>query len=788
MKNWQVSPPLPLSFRAQFPELPEIVLQLLHNRGLMTQEKIDEFLNPDYSQDIHDPFLFRDMKKAVARIFQAIKKDELIVIHGDYDADGVCASVILYAALKELGAKHLDTFLPDRELEGYGLNKDTMELLASAGAKLIITCDCGISNQPEIERANELGMAVIITDHHTVPPELPPALAIIHPKVEGETYPDKGLSGGGVAFKLAQALLASLRPRRDIGGSNPEQSTNGIASVPRFGGVPRNDMESSSKWLLDLVAISSVADMVPLLGESRTLTKYGLIVLNKTRRLGLRKLIEAAGLTKNSKSKIQSSEFVIRNSQPSTLNPIPYTLNTHQIAFQLAPRLNAAGRMQHANTAYQLLTTDDPAKALELARELNANNQERQKITDRLISQAKEMIEKEKQEKSPIIFVLKENWPLGLIGLVASRLSDEYYRPVLVMTKKDGRIHGSGRSIDEINIIEKLEKLKGYFEKFGGHPQACGFTLKYDTDTRINADDADYADNILEKFKTDLTALVQEEIKDRELLPTIQIDAETDLDEVDWELYDLLRKFEPFGEANPEPAYLARGLTVAQTKAVGSEGQHLQLWVKHRGEKTHKMIGFCFGDESKVGANWCQILKPGDKIDAVFEVSVNEWNGQRELQLKIEDLKYNTDDADSYADDTDHADSEKSNDTLIYGDLTFRVNGILFAVHNKLGKFCNEQQIGDAIEEHLKKENIPYEREKVLPESFEGERFARNRIDFLIDDKIILEIKVRDFIGKEEYYQCLRYLEALDKKLCLLVNFRAKYLKIKRVLNPKAKI
>ncbi|MEK9183397.1 MAG: single-stranded-DNA-specific exonuclease RecJ [Patescibacteria group bacterium] len=603
-KNWQILPKISQKFRQQFPKIPEVVLQLLHNRNLLEQDKIDEFLNPDYSQDVHNPGLFRDMTKAVERIFSAIAKNELIVIHGDYDADGVCAAVILYSTLKELGAKHLDVFLPDRELEGYGVNKDTVELLTASGAKLIITCDCGISNYAEVELAQKNGVDVIITDHHTVPTEIPPAFAIIHPKVPNETYPDKGLSGGGVAFKLAQALLMSLRatclPARQE-RSNLEQLTDEIASVAP---LPRNDKRAGfEKWLLDLVAISSVADMVPLLGESRTLTKYGLIVLNRTKRLGLRQLIKITGLNKN----------------PET------PLTATNIGFQLAPRINAAGRMQHANTAYQLLIASDPIEAKELARELDANNKERQKITEKMTNEAKEIIQKEKQENAPIIFALKEGWPLGLVGLVASRLCDRYYRPALVMTKKEGQIHGSGRSIDEINIIAKLEKLKTYFEKFGGHPQACGFTLK-------NAND-------LEKFKKDLTALVAKDAAKKDLTPTLIIDAEINLEEINWELYDSLGKFEPFGEDNPMPRYLGKNLTVARVDALGADCQHLKLLIKHNNGMTHKMIGFGFGDEERVGINWCEALKIGDKIDAVFEISVNQWNGNRELQLKIIDLK-----------------------------------------------------------------------------------------------------------------------------------------------------
>lgn len=557
-------------------------MQLLHNRNLLEQTKIDEFLNPDYSQDAHNPGLFRDMTKAIERIFSAIEKNELIVVHGDYDADGVCAAVILYSTLKELGAKHLDVFLPDRELEGYGVNKDTVELLIASGAKLIITCDCGISNYAEVELAQKNNVDVIITDHHTVPPELPPAFAIIHPKAPDETYPDKGLSGGGVAFKLAQALINEHKKKNE-----------------------NNNWEGFEKRLLELVAISSVADMVPLLGESRTLTKYGLIVLNRTKRLGLRQLIEITGLKKN----------------PDT------ELTAENIGFQLAPRINAAGRMQHANTAYKLLIANDPVEAKELARELDANNKERQKITEKMTAAAREIINQEKQEDAPILFALKEGWPLGLVGLVASRLCDRYYRPVMVMTKKGGQIHGSGRSIDEINIIEKLEKLKTYFEKFGGHPQACGFTLK-------NAAD-------LENFKNDLTALVRADAAAKDLTPILTIDAEINLEEINWELYDSLGRFEPFGENNPMPRYLAKNITVTQVEALGADCQHLKLLVKHNNSAPRKMIGFGFGDEERVGVNWCAALKSGNKIDAVFEISVNQWNGNRELQLKIVDIKLN---------------------------------------------------------------------------------------------------------------------------------------------------
>lgn len=590
-KIWRLAPTVGEEIKKLFPEIPETVLQLLFNRGLDNQEKIDEFLYPDYSQDVHDPYLFKDMNRAVERIFNAIKNNELIIIHGDYDADGVCAAAIIFLTLRSLGARHLDIFLPDREIDGYGINKNTIEIVAAAGTKLLISCDCGISNHEEVKLAGAKGIDVIITDHHNVPDNLPPAYAIIHPKVPGETYPDKGLSGGGVAFKLIQALIR-----------HPEAKNFWINQ--------ENKLENFEKWLLDLVAISSVADMVPLIGESRTLTKYGLIVLNKTKRLGLKHLLEITSLGKNNKH----------------FSYLP-KLNTHNIAFQIAPRINAAGRVKHANGAFQLLTTNDPDEAKELARELNTNNQARQQITEKMVNEAEEQISSSNQEKASVIFVLKENWPIGLIGLIASKLCNQYYKPVIVMTKKENKIHGSGRSIDEIDIMKKMTELNSFFEKYGGHPQACGFTLK-------NSDQ-----ETLGNFKNNFLQLTQKEDSDKKIIPTLSIDAEVTLEEINWDLFDLLEKFEPFGQNNPEPKYLARGITIACVEAVGANGQHLKLLVRHNSVEHRKMIGFNLGDENKVGKNWCELLKPGDLMDAVFEVSINQWNGNRELQLKIIDLK-----------------------------------------------------------------------------------------------------------------------------------------------------
>lgn len=587
-KQWNVLPLPPAEFLTAHPELPLIVARLLWNRDLKTQIQIDEFLNPDYSSDLHDPFLFRDMAKATDLIFDAIKNDKNIVVHGDYDADGVCAAAQIMLALQKLGAKHTAVFLPHREIDGYGLNLNTVTELVKKKTNLLITCDCGVSNIKEIETAKKAGMTVIITDHHTVPAELPPADAIIHPLVPGEPYPDKGLAGGGVAFKLVQGLLIKHAL------TNPT--------------LPDNKRhESFEKWLLDLAAIATIGDMVPLLGESRTIARYGLTVLNKTKNLGLKKLLTIAGV------------------YDENGNPKRGEITAETVSFQIVPRINAAGRMDHANAAYELLMATDENEAQKLAEQLNKNNSDRQKLTEQLVAEARNQIKKSKQQDNPVLFAYDESWGTGILGLIAGKIKDEFNKPALIMGQTQGEICGSGRSVPMFNLISALQKLKKHFSKFGGHPLACGFSLHC-------ADD-------LEKFKSDLIKLAKKTIKHpKELIPAITIDAETNLEDITWESYDILQKFEPFGQSNPEPVYLARGLTLMAVEPVGQDGKHLRLMVKHNTHLVKKTIGFGLGSANHP-ENWRVELKSGDKIDMVFTVSVNEWNGNRELQLKIKDIK-----------------------------------------------------------------------------------------------------------------------------------------------------
>ncbi|MBI2444130.1 MAG: single-stranded-DNA-specific exonuclease RecJ [Candidatus Magasanikbacteria bacterium] len=583
---WLVSLPAPPAFLANHPELPPLVAQLLYNRGLTTQEAIDEFLNPDYSQDVPDPFLFNDMARAVAIIFDCIGQERLIIVHGDYDADGVCAAALLVSTLRELGAR-ADVFIPHRERDGYGLNLKTIDYLHQQGARLIITCDCGISNREEINRAKELGMQVIVTDHHTLPPELPPADAILHPLRPGERYPDKTLSGGGVAFKLAQALL---KKHREQNPALPHGQTQ----------------EGWEKWLLDRVAISTVADMVPLLGESRTLARYGLVVLGKTQNLGLRALLASAGLTDEQGRPRRGS----------------FTADT--IAYKIAPRINAAGRMDHANVAYALLMADTAAEAERLAAQLEKNNSDRQRLTDKLVTAARYQVVKEAQEEEPLICVVGDQWPTGLLGLIAGKIREEFGKPTVVVSRTANGLNGSGRSVPGFNLIATLQTMPELFTKFGGHPQACGFTLTDET--------------VLGELRQRLRAAVAAREMELDLTPQLKIDAEVDLDDINWKLADLLEKFAPFGVGNPEPVYAARGLTVKGREPVGSDGKHLRIMVSHRSSVVRKTIAFGFGDTAKHPRDWKTILRPGVTIDLVFSVGVNEWNGNRELELLVRDL------------------------------------------------------------------------------------------------------------------------------------------------------
>jgi len=432
-KLWKINKKAPKEFLRKFKDYHPLLLQLLYSRGIKTKKEIDNFLSIDYQKDIHNPYLLSGMKSAVKRIKKAISEKEKVAIFGDYDADGICASTILNEVFKKINL-HPIVYIPSRK-EGYSLNEEAINHLAKKSVNLIVTVDCGSSSKKEVDLANKLGMDMIITDHHLLPLEIPKAFIIINPKKKNDRYPNKNLSGTGVAFKLATAIIREF---------------------------PAKFKAEEEKWLLDLVAIATVTDMMKLSGENRTLVKYGLLVLAKTRRRGLRILLKDAGIKD---IKIQwidkkKNRFLVKN------------IDSHTIGFIIGPRLNAAGRMDDANTAFYLLNTSSIEQAHQFSKELNKKNQSRQKIQSILTKKIQESLTEKELEKK---FILRgsKDYPSGIVGLISGRLTNKFYLPSFIYKKGDVSSKGSCRSIPEINIVDILTSCSSYLKAYGGHRGAA---------------------------------------------------------------------------------------------------------------------------------------------------------------------------------------------------------------------------------------------------------------------------------------------------------------------------
>lgn len=566
-KLWEVKPTVTSEQLAAFPTLDPVTVQLLVNRGIESSSEAERFLHPEYDT-LHDPFLFRDMQKAVDRIISALKEKQSIVLYGDYDVDGVSSLAILFATFRALNVHdNVQIYIPDRYTEGYGMNETAVRSFHQQNVNLIIACDCGSSNVKEIAAANELGMDVIVVDHHKQPPEVPAAYAMLNPVFLEESYPFKKLCSGGVAYKLATALLRSLSYGKDM--------------------LDKPLPEGWEKWLLDFVALSTIADMMQLVGENRTLVTYGLKVLRKSRRLGLQQLARAAGATLAQAT-------------------------TGTVGFHFAPRLNAAGRLKHANSAFQLLITEDAQEARQLADELHSTNKDRQELTMKILDEAVQQIP---TDDLPVLLVAKgEGWSSGVVGLVAGRLKEKFHRPALAISMTEDKVVGSGRSISGLDITQALVESREHLAHFGGHPMACGFTV--------------LSPKALEPFITSMQTIAERELQTEHLVPKLIIDAEIPLQTVTWDLQMSLEQLEPYGMGNPEPVLCSRNVAVQEVRTVGSDKQHLRLVLADEKGGTHQAIGFRLG--SKIDE-----LKQGSVIDCIFRLTINEWNGRRDLQVEI---------------------------------------------------------------------------------------------------------------------------------------------------------
>lgn len=560
---------------------PELIRNLLIARGIVTKAEAEIYLKPDYDRDLLDPFLMKDMQKAVDRLLLAIEREEKIIIFGDYDADGIPGSAILSTFFSAINFTNFEVYIPDRHNEDYGLSEEKIKDFIADGVKLVITIDCGVTDVEEIRLAQSNGIDVVITDHHLVPPELPPAYAIVDAKQVDDLYPYKFLAGAGVMFKFVCALL----------------------KVNRFG-----LSEGWEKWLLDLVAIATVSDMVPLTGENRLLTLYGLKVLRQTKRLGLRTLL--------AKMKIKPANVV-----------------EDDISFMIGPRINSASRMSHASQAFYLLTTKDLAEAETIASHLEEKNQERKNAVELIMQELSPFLNEEisKGALPNVIVAGSPKWSLGVLGMTATKLMEKYGRPVFLWSQNEtGIIKGSCRSNGSYNVVELMRevvRLKGedYFLGFGGHPLAGGFSLE-----EINV--SSLVDSVI---------LASQNISPKETIEEQLVDAELQLEELNWEVYGLIEKFAPFGMDNPKPVFCLRGIEIFSVKYFGNGGLHLELTFKKEDGRTIPAVGFfasptpndpshIFGDIK---------LEAGEKVDLLFNLEKSMFKNYPELRLRIVDLK-----------------------------------------------------------------------------------------------------------------------------------------------------
>ncbi len=538
-------------------DAPLAAAHVLVNRGFGDPGAAGRFLHPDL-EDLHDPLLLLDLDRAVERIERALATGERVFVHGDYDVDGITATFLLSSVLQELGGR-VEVFIPNREPDGYGLSPRAVGLARARGCGLVVTVDCGMTAVAAVQQGRELGIDTIITDHHEWQPPLPPALAVVNPRRPGCPYPFKDLSGVGVAFKLAEGLLR------------------------------RRGMAERAREYLDVVALGTIADVVPLVGENRVLARLGLERLNRTERAGLRALMRVSGL-----------------SGPS--------ISGGQVAFVLAPRINAAGRMGNAEQGYRLLTARDPDEATALAESLEDDNQRRRRFDERALEQAKALVEAG-FPGSAAILLWSEHWHQGVIGIVASRLVELFNRPTVLVALAGEHGRGSGRSVEGVDLSEVLGECSDLLVAHGGHALAAGLTVRRER---------------LPELRERFERLVAGRLPGGPRPRPLEIDADLRLAECDRDLAEWIERMAPHGLRNPEPLFGAAGLAV-EAVSVAGQGRHLRLTLRDATGRA-EAIGFGLGGQAEA-------VREAKRCDIAFVPTRNEWRGEERVQLKVKAVR-----------------------------------------------------------------------------------------------------------------------------------------------------
>ena len=537
-------------------KISELLSEILVNRNVKTEEEARIFLNPTRN-DFYDPFLFKDMDIAVDRIIKAIEEKEKVVIYGDYDVDGITSTTVLKQFLEERGLK-ADTYIPNRLDEGYGLNKDAIDIIANNKNTLIITVDCGISGIKEIEYARTLGIETIVTDHHEAGEVLPNAIAVIDAKRKDNTYPFRGLAGVGVVFKVIQAISKKLELE-----------------------------EKEYLKYLDLVCVGTISDIVPLVGENRVIAKLGLKLVQVTKNLGLKTLIQTIGYQK---------------------------IDSNAVSFGIAPRINACGRMGHEEEALKLFLSKDIEEVQKIAEKLNEYNRLRQEIEKKIYEEAIQKIQKEQMEKNSSIVVAGENWHHGVIGIVSSKVTDLYFKPSILLGIEGDIAKGSGRSIPGFDLHDALCECGECLEKYGRHEMAVGLSLK--------------KENLI-PFQQKFEAIAKQH-KIEEIIPELWIDKQITLKDMTKEVMQDLEQLEPFGEGNKLPLFFYKNLKIDSIRAL-SEGKHIKLTLKDTNYIIN-VIGFNLGyltNEYLIG----------DRVDIVGNLEINHYNGTDTIQINLKDMR-----------------------------------------------------------------------------------------------------------------------------------------------------